>query len=281
MLKQNAFILTAILLLVIASGCVGTQQEGSNKIVIAGSGSSISILNLIVDSFESSNKGITPEFLPSTGTGDGVIGVAEGMLNIGAAARKMKDSEKEKYPDLMEVTFLRDAMVLAVNKNVQVDGLTSEQIRKIHSGEITNWNEVGGQDAEIVVLDREESESSKILLREHIFGPDMNITSSAILMHSADSMDQGIEQMPNSIGQTSLGMIKAKGLTIKALAVDGVQPSVSTVRDGSYKMVRDYGVIYGKNATGTTNTFVDFLFSEEAGEILEGYGFAPVSRGTS
>jgi phosphate transport system substrate-binding protein len=263
------------------AGCSSTEEvkESREKIRIAGSGSGSVILKSIQEPFNKKYPNIKLDILPTTGTGDGIRGVSEGLLDIGVAARKMKSSEKEKYPNVDEATFAKDVMVLAVNENVEVESLTSEQIKKIFSGEITDWSEVGGQKGKIVLLDREESESSKILLREQILGSDLTVTDASILMTSADAMNKAIEKTPNSLGQTSLGVIKLQNLNIKPIAVDGVMPSTSTIKDGSYKLVRSYGIVFPKGGLNeNVKAFVDYVFSEEAKQILKGNDFVAVPR---
>ncbi|MDP2631449.1 MAG: substrate-binding domain-containing protein [Candidatus Uhrbacteria bacterium] len=257
----------------------GTIGDLQNRIVISGSSSSISILTPIAEKFQEENPDIEIQFLPGTASGDGIIGVANELIDIGALARPINESEAELYPDVVGNTFVMDAMVLGVHNSVTVKNLSSDEVRKIHSGEISNWSEVGGEDAIIILLDREESESSKILLREVILGDELVISETATLLHTSESLETALEDIPNSVGQTSFGAIKMKGLDFNALAIDGIAPSVATIKNGKYKMVRNYGIAYKEsNLSKATEDFIDFIFSSEAEGILESYDFVPVAR---
>ncbi len=279
-LKKIKVLLTFLLLLLCITGCSQESEEAKQKeITIAGSSSGATILKLIQEPFEVNNPNILINFLPSTGSGDGIRGVSEELIDVGTTARKMKESEKEQYPNVKEFTFVKDAMVLAVHENVNIDGLTSEQIKKIFAGEISDWSEVGGQEGKIILLDREEKESSKILLRKHILGDDLEVTDNAILINSADAMNIAIVETPNALGQTSLGVIKKEQLNIKPIAVDGIIPSYSSVKDGSYTLTRDYGVVISSDrADSHIEAFVDFIFSEHANQIFKKYDFVTLDK---
>lgn len=274
----SALLIAAVLLILV--GCEATKEESKpdfEKILISGSGSGITVLKAFKDQFEKENTNIKLEFLPSTGTGDGAKGVYDETLDIGSAARDLTQEEREKYPDLDIKIFAKDAVIIGVNEEVKVDGITSEELKKIYTGEITNWSELGGQDMEIIVLDREESESSKIILREEVLGMDTVITKNAVVMSSADSMNNGIESTQGAIGHTSLGMVNLNPKIIKPLKIDGITPSNKTVLDGTYKMFRTFGVIIKTNKPIEKNQrFIDFIFSKKAKEILSESGFAAV-----
>lgn len=282
-MKRSFFLTAAVFFVILVAGCISDapKEETSAKqeITISGSGSGVEILKPLADAFSKNNPDIIIKFLAPTSTGDGIVGAGEGTLDIASIARKMKDSEKSKYPNLAEATYVRDAMVLAVNPKLNITGLTSDQVRKIHSGNITDWSEVGGQSGNVMLLDREESESSKLVLRKEILGPDMKITPRAIMLYSAGTTHETIASEKFAIGQASLGTIRMQRYDIKPLAIDGVVPTPDTVKSGQYKMVRDYGVAYKKDgASDATKKFIDFIFSGEAAQILAGYDFVPVPR---
>jgi phosphate transport system substrate-binding protein len=265
--KKNLIFIIWILL--IMTGCNNQYEEINQKIIIAGSGSGIEMIKTLIPSFNAKYPDINIEFLTSTSSGEAVTGVAGEMLDIGTMARPMKDSEKKQYPQVKEYIFLKDAMILGVNENVNIDSVTDEELIKIHAGEIKNWEELGGNDGKIIVLDREESESSKLLLREKIIG-DINITPEAILLYSSTSTDENIENTENSIGQTSLGIVKSYNLKIKPLAINGVMPSVRTIMSGEYELIRNYGIVINENRISEpTQKFINYILSDEARNILE------------
>lgn len=276
-------VLMLMILVLLVSGCISAapkEEAGAKQeILISCSGSGVEILKPLADAFVKKNPEITIRFLAPTSTGDGIVGAGEGTLDIASIARKMKDSEKSKYPNLAEATYVRDAMILAVNPKLNITGLTSGQVRGIHAGNITDWSQVGAQSGAIMLLDREESESSKLVLRKEILGPNLTITQKAVVLYSAGTTHETIAKEEFAIGQASLGAIKMQKYGIKPLAIDGVVPAPDTVKSGQYKMVRDYGVAYNKDgASEATKKFIDFIFSSGSAQILAGYDFVPVPR---
>ena len=252
------------------------SHSAKNIIRISGSTSGISILNFLANDYKKTHPEVTFEFPFGTSTGDGITGVAKGLLDIGSAARNMEESEKEKYPNITEHIYVKDAMILGVNPNVSVSDISSEQAIKIHSGEITNWSALGGQDGTIVVLSREESESSMILLRRHILGQDLKITDKAIILHSSESMNKALTEIPNTIGQSSLGIVKLNHLNIKALSIDGITPTEKNITGGTYKLVRNYLIILPKDIIKPeVNNFVNFVLGKEAAQLLRTNSFFP------
>ncbi len=259
----------------------GSAPALKNTIIyLAGSGSCEASLKLIKAPFEKAHPGVTLNFLPSTSSGDGIKGAGEGLLDVGLTARTMKTEEKIKYPGLRERMFLKDAVVLAVNKNVGIKNITTGQIVKIFNGEITNWKKLGGPDGKIVLLDREESESSKMLLRKNFLGSDLQVTKSAILINSAETMNRAIEDTKNTIGQTSIASVLIGGYkNIVPLAIDNIAPTPQNVANGSYKLVREYGLVISLPAEKNgVNDLADYVYEDEAINIFSKYDSVPVGK---
>ena len=273
-LQKSLFIIVFMLLL---CGCAEEMPQ-KDTISIGGSSSGIIILEHVIELFNDKYPEYKIQVLPGTETKDGLIGVSEGLIDIGSQARYLKESEKEQFPNVREVIILQDAMVIGTHPDVGVESLTIDQINKIYSGEIQDWSEVGGATGKIVVLDREESDSSKILLKEKIFYPDLEIVPDAIILHSAGDMNRAIENTPFAIGPSSLGTIKSLNLNINIVAVDGVLPSDTTINNGGYKLLRTYGLSVLKGELDPlTQLFVDFCQSDEAQAALRNKGYFPIS----
>ncbi len=277
MKKKIILILGLVILSASMIGCSKEQAPQKTTISIGGSSSGMLILEPVVNEFNKNHPEYKVSLLPGTETRDGLMGVNDGLLDIGSQARPMKDSEKEEFPDLQEYVYLKDAMVIGVNPENSVTSLTKEQIKKIYSGEIDDWSQVGGAPGKIMVLDREESDSSKILLRQEILGPDMQVTQDAVVLHSAGDLNKAIETNADAIGPSSLGTIKSKDLKIRSLDIDGVVPSVENVINGEYTLVRSYGLTVKKgNSDPLTQMFLDYVFSDEGMKISEEKGYIPL-----
>jgi phosphate transport system substrate-binding protein len=261
-------------------GCLSkTEKLTESKASMGGSSSGMILLKPIIQAFEEKYPYYKINLLPGTETKDALRGVGNGLIDFGSLARSMKDSEKQDFPNVKEIFFVKDAMVIGVNPSVNITSLTIEQIKKIYAGEIKDWSEVGANQGEIVVLNREESDSSKILLREKIIGPDLVVTSNSILLHSAGSLNKALEETKGSIGPSSLGAITSENLTIKIIALDGVMPTYETISQGTYPLVRSYGLaILDDGQDGIKRDFIDFIFSEQARQIFIDFGLVPIAR---
>lgn len=279
---MNRIIFTIIIIIfLLATGYAivrhNNQAVDTESIVLSGSTSGITLMEPILALFRETYPDIEIVIVPGSSTGDGVRGVSEGLLDIGIAARAMKDSEREQYTNVQAQPFIHDAMVLAVHPSVTVDRVTSEEVIGIHEGTIADWSELGGAPGTIVVLDREESESSKILLREAILGNDLVIRSDATLLISSGSMNEALQTVQNTIGQTSLGVISLQELNIKPLTLDGVTPSPNTIMTGRYPMVREYSVLVSNtNVNPAVSVFTDFLKNESVQAVLREHNMEPI-----
>jgi len=287
--KTVGLLFCALLLSGCANDKVASQSSGSDSnkkeakktvINLAGSGSSAAFVKLLEVPFKDKYPNFELNFLPSSGSGDGVKGVGEGNLDIGLSARAMKIEERKKFPNLVEYFFVKDPMVMVVNSSVNIKNLNSNELVGIFTGKISNWKQLKGPDAKIVLLDREESESSKMLLRTKILGKDLKVTPEAMLINSANTMDKAVDETKFSLGQTSLGLIKVGGYkNIVPVAVDGVEPLAKNILNNTYPLVRDFSIIVDSGTTKSgVKEFVDFLFSKEAKDIFSKYEVLPLDK---
>ena len=139
-----------ILALTSLTGCGNSKLSGT--VATDGSTSMEKVIGALGESFMNENDGIQFTYNP-TGSGSGITAVSEGRCDIGLSSRSLKDEEKAQ--GLTETVLALDGIAVVVNPENQVNDLSIEQIASIYTGEITNWSEVGGADAEIVVIGRE------------------------------------------------------------------------------------------------------------------------------
>lgn len=208
------------------------------------------------------------------GSGEGPTSVTSGTAQIGLLSREVKDSEKPDSFDIHTIAF--DGIAMAINPKNAVTNLTQEQIGKIYTGEITNWKEVGGADAKIVVVGREEGSGTRGAFEELI-----KVNGEAVegkckyanVYNSTGAAKQAVAGNENAIAYISLSAVDD---TVKALQVDGVSPSEATVKDGTYKVQRPFLMITKK---GTTNelakAFLEFVNSQEGQQIIAENGAVP------
>ena len=281
MKKLISLTLAALMALMLFAGCGNTndnKKDDSNNTEVTGTVStdgSTSMEKVIMslgESFQADHKGITVGYNP-TGSGSGITAVAEGRCDIGLSSRALKDDEKAQ--GLEETVLALDGIAIIVNPENPVKDLSIEQIAKIYTGEITNWKDVGGNDAEIVLIGREAGSGTRDGFESITDTKDacqyrQELTSTGDVITT-------VAGNPNAIGYASLASVKD---TVKALSVGGVAPSEATVSDGSYAVQRPFVLVTKKGVelSAAAQLFFDYATSSAAAEIITAAGAVPVAK---
>lgn len=259
------------------SGDSGGQRQSqpavTGTIRISGSGTCLPLLKVLEPEFRKRNPSIRVAFLPGVHSSGGIKGVANGTLDVGSVSRQLKPDERKH--GLVYLCLSDDALAVAAHAEMNVSRVTSAQLREVYSGAITNWKQLGGPNLAITVLDRNEDESAKIIFRQYVLGSKLKIARDAVNLYYESDMVEGLLNTPGAIGYLSYGFARARKLNIKILALDGVTPSIAHVRDGSYRMVRDLGIVYKPKPPPAAKRFIDFVGSKEAAKVMARHGFAP------
>lgn len=289
MKKTLALILTLALSLAALTGC-GSKTETpadtntdssaqtetpaeaalSGSVSTNGSTSMEKVIGALGESFMQNNKGVTFTYNP-TGSGSGITAVSEGRCDIGLSSRSLKDEEKKS--GLKETTLALDGIAIIVNPQNKVEDLDIETIGKIYTGEIKNWKEVGGDDAEIVLIGREAGSGTRDGF-ESITKTEDKCKYGQELTSTGDVITT-VSQNPNAIGYASLAAVKDN---VKALSVGKVKPTEETVKDGSYVVQRPFVLVTkeGKALSDTAQKFFDYVTSADASQIISDAGAVPV-----
>ena len=244
------------------SGTVSTDGSTSMEKVIGGLG----------EMFMERNSGITFTYNP-TGSGSGIKAVQEGRCDIGLASRSLKAAEAES--GLIETVLAYDGIAVIVNLENPVSDLDVETIAKIYTGEITNWSEVGGNDAEIVLIGREAGSGTRDGF-ESITGTEDACQYRQELTSTGDVIT-AVSQNPGAIGYASVASVKD---TVKALTVGGVAPSNETILDGTYVIQRPFVLVTKADAelSAAAQAFFEYALSEDAHELIIAAGVVPASN---
>ena len=259
----------ALMLVTALTGCGGGEKNG--KIATDGSTSMEKVIGALGEAFEGENKGVTFTYNP-TGSGTGITAVSEGRCDIGLSSRALKDEETAK--GLKGTILAYDGIAVIVNNENPVGNLSIETIAKIYTGEITNWKDVGGNDAEIVLIGREANSGTRDGF-ESVVGVKDGCKYRQELTATGDVIS-AVAGNPNAIGYASVASVKD---TVKALKVEGVTPNEDTIKDGSYKIQRPF-VLVTKEYTKLSDTaqaFFDFCLSGDAKEIITNAGVVPAN----
>lgn len=272
MKKITILSLTAVLMLGLLAGCGSktdnTTSANSPKVTLSGTVSTDGsttmekVIGALGEAFMATNDDVTFTYNP-TGSGSGITAVAEGRCDIGLSSRALKEDEKAQ--GLTETTLALDGIAVIVNPENPVDDLTLEQIAKIYTGEISNWKDVGGNDAEIVLIGREAGSGTRDGF-ESITDTAEDCQYRQELTSTGDVITT-VAQNPNAIGYASLAAVED---TVKSLSVDGVQPSEDTVKDGSYAIQRPFVLVTRTDAplSDAAQAFFDFATSADAASII-------------
>ena len=245
--------------------------ELSGTVSTDGSTSMEAVIGALGEAFMEANPDVNFTYNP-TGSGSGIQAVQEGRCDIGLSSRALKDEEKEA--GLTETVLCYDGIAVIVNPANTVEDLTVEQIAGIYTGEITNWSEVGGEDAEIVVIGREAGSGTRSGF-EQITGTEDACQYRQELTSTGDVIT-AVSQNPGAIGYASLASVKD---TVKAVKVDGVAPSEDTVKDESYKIQRPFVLATqtGVELNPVAQAFFDYITSADANEIIVAAGVVPAN----
>lgn len=266
-MKKFISLLTVTLLIICAfTGCSASKDT----VATDGSTSMNKVIGALGEAFES-ETGITVTY-NATGSGAGIQAVLEGRCDIGLASRNLKDEEKAK--GLEETILAYDGIAIIVNPNNPVSNLNIETIAKIFTGEMTNWKELGGKDAEIVLIGREAGSGTRDGF-ESITDTKGKCKYRQELTSTGDVITT-VASNPGAIGYASLASVKD---TVKALTVDGVAPSEDTIKDGSYVVQRPFVLVTKKDETlsESAQKFFDYIMSEVANEIISDAGVVPAN----
>lgn len=249
----------------------GCAKQKTDTVSTDGSTSMEKVIGSLKETFEAENEGIKITYNP-TGSGSGIAAVAQGRCDIGLSSRDLKEAEKAQ--GLTETILAYDGIALIVNPENPVADLDVTTIAKIYQGEITNWKEVGGNDAEIVTIGREAGSGTRDGF-ESITGTTDSCKYRQELTSTGDVMTT-VAANPAAIGYASLASLKDN---VKALKIGGVAICEETVQDGSYIIQRDFILVTKSDRplSPAAQKFFDEITSEKAAEIIRHAGAVPVA----
>ena len=260
MKKIMTMVLALVLALGVMSACSADKLSGS--VATDGSTSMEKVIGVLGESFMEMNPDVSFTYNP-TGSGSGITAVSEKRCDIGLSSRALKDEEKNS--GLTETVLAYDGIAIIVNPENAISDLSVEDIAKIYTGEITNWKDLGGADAEIVVIGREAGSGTRDGF-ESITGTSEKCVYRQELTSTGDVITT-VSQNPDAIGYASLSAVKD---TVKALTVGGVAPTEDTVKDGSYVVQRPFVLVTrtDEKLSEAAQAFFDYATSADAVELI-------------
>lgn len=236
----------------------------SGKVVIAGSTSVQPLSEELAAVFMEKYPEVSVE-VQGGGSSVGVKSAAEKIADIGAASREVKESEKEL--GLTEYVIAKDGIAVIVNPSNEVADLTLEQIKKIFTGEITNWKELGGKEQAITVVSREEGSGTRGAFVEITKVESKNAegkkvdktTKNALVQPSTGAVKQTVANTPDAIGYISMG---AMDDTVKPVKVEGVEANEEMAKEGTYKIARPFLYLTNGKESEVVQAYIEFVLNE-------------------
>ncbi len=223
------------------------------------------------------------------GSGTGIAALINGTVDLANASREMKpeeiDAAKKNGIDPVQVTIARDAIAVIVNPHNPVSELTIPQLSDIFTGKITNWSELGGVDAPIVLLSRESNSGTYAFFLENVVRrgdshDDSLFSPETLLMPSSEGISNEIRQNPNCIGYDGLGYVTPDQKTIRISVGPGkpfVEPSIRTVEDGTYPISRGLYMYSAGEVRGAVKDYLGWVLGPDGQKIVMQLGFVPLS----
>ena len=256
----------------LAVGCGSSDSQNSNKVTISGSTSVGPVVEILGEDFSAKNEGISIE-VQQIGSSAGIKNAIDGTSQIGMASRDLKDEEKAS--GLKETQIAIDGIAVITNKNNEVKDLTLEQVKDIYTGKITNWKEVGGKDAPIVVVSREDGSGTRDGFQENVGFESEELTKDAQISDGSGNIKSTVEGNENAIGYISFGYVDDN---INTLTIDGVELTAENVKNDTYAIARPFLFVNKEDNISEEGTkFIEYILSDEGQQIVEEEGFISIN----
>ncbi len=289
-MKNYQFLFLAISLFLASCGGDASQSTGAEgtdaaagaaTLSVKGSDTVLPLTQKEAEEFMKSNTGAAITVVGG-GSGTGITALMDNSTDICMSSRDLKTDERLKFTekgiDVKEVTVGFDALSVIVHPENKVSQLTREQLEKIFTGEIKNWKEVGGDDAQIVAYSRESSSGTYEFFKEHVMNK-KNYASSVLNMPATGAIVQSISQTKGAIGYIGLAYMTP---SVKSLSVSYdsgktfVAPSVEGAKDKSYPIARALFYFYDSKNEGKVKAFVDYVLSDAGQQNVADAGYVPI-----
>lgn len=282
MKKRNLKLIVGMLVVTMVGGAFvgcGSKDESTTEeksITLSGSSALLPLMEKSVEGFKAANAGYEIN-AQAGGSGTGLTQVLDGSVNIGNSdifANEKLDEAKAK--ELVDHQVVAQGFAIAVSKNLGVTNLTKDQIKKIFSGQVKNWKEVGGPDKEILVIHRPASSGTRATFVKTVLDGDKALENDAIgaTQDANGSVLTAMEQNDGAISYLGLAYMNGDAKDkVAAVSIDGVTPEKANITTGKY-VFWSWGHMYTKGeATGLSKKFIDYILSSDNTKAVEELGF--------
>ncbi|MEM9448806.1 MAG: substrate-binding domain-containing protein [Cyanobacteria bacterium P01_E01_bin.6] len=258
--------------LVMLSSCTPNRfsaepdEVAETTLKFGGSSETYEVLGKLADAFSQETEEVTIDFLPPSQTSGGIEGIISQFLDVAGVSREITANEAGEtltYQPLIDIP-----LVLVAHHSVTgVTDISPEQIRAIYSGEISNWQELGGPDADIVVFDFTEDDNEKQVLRQTYLGNNLEVTPDAIIFGEDDELLSTAATIDFSFAATPLSD-ELEQLPMTILSIDNVRPTIDNIQSGAYSMTLQLGIVISNKPSAMVQSFTNFVSSPTGQEVL-------------
>jgi phosphate transport system substrate-binding protein len=269
---KNLFKLLLVLLTILATNLWAAKKN----ITMAGSTTVLPIAQRCAEAFMDINPKINIS-VRGGGSGVGITALINKSVDIGLSSRTIKDKEllnaKQKGVNPKGTVIALDGLAVIVHPNNPVNEISIKTLKDIYTGKIKNWKVLGGPDKEIVVVSRDVASGTFEVFKERVLGGEKT-REDALMLASNKAVEGTVKETPSAIGYVGIGYLSND---VKALKIEGVPPSVKTVKDGSYKLKRELYFYTNGTPKGLVKEFIDFVLSAQGQKLVTEVGFVPVN----
>lgn len=250
------------------AGAVGSSagvSDEAGKLVLTGSSTVAPLAQEIGQRFEQFNPGVRVD-VQTGGSSRGIADVRSGLADIGMVSRALKEDES----DLTAHTIALDGICLIMHAHNPVESVSEEQVRAIYRGQLTNWSDVGGQDAPITVVNKAEGRSTLELFL-HYYGLESQEVQASVVIGDNEQGIKTVSTNPDAIGYVSIGAAEfaaEDGVPIKLIAMNGIAPTTQNVRSGSFPLSRPLNLVTKGEPGPLARSFIDYAQSAEVSDVI-------------
>ncbi len=267
----------ALLMLIPLTGCQGVSSS-SKQITVAGSTTCLPIAESAAEAF--GEKTGVSVLVSGLGSSAGIEAVSNGTADIASSSRQLNSDEQDL--GLTEIVIAHDGIAVIVNTENPVQNLSTEQLRDIYSGKITNWSEVGGDDLKIQLVNRDEASGTREAFKTIVMDGASFDRSAAVLSGTGQVRDV-VSRSLGAIGYISLGFVESKyaETEVRAINVNHVEPAEKTIASGGYPISRDLYFYVKGTPSAEAQEYIDYVVSDDMEQIVRDAGFIPVTNDDS
>ncbi len=273
------------LLVVLLAGCSSTastpeevptetpaQAVSMQRLTFAGSTTVQPLAQKLAESYKQKHSGIEME-IGAGGSRVGIQAIQEGSADIGMASREIREEEQREGMEVHQIAV--DVLAMIVHPDNPIDELSLEQLQAIYTGEMTNWQEVGGNDVPILAVIREVSSGTRGAFDDIVLDGEDPLETEDNTHITAGEIHTRVASTEGAIGYVGFGHLS--GDDVKVIRIDGVEPSPEVAIDGTYKLKRPLHMLTGPLSRPEAKNFIDYVLSPEGQSLVVEMGWVPVA----